>query len=429
MSQRVITVKDLGKRYRIGQRERYLALRDVLANSLKAPWRMFRPAGNLTGRQPQHIWALKDVCFEIGEGEVVGIIGRNGAGKTTLLKILSRITKPTAGWAEVCGRVGSVLEVGTGFHPELTGRENVYLNGAILGMKKREIADKFDQIVAFSGVGDFIETPLKHYSSGMQARLAFAVASHLEPEILLVDEVLAVGDLEFQKKCLDKMRGMARGGQTVLLVSHQMGAITRLCRKGIWLEQGRIQMAGLAEDVVNAYMGNRPGAEGERRWESPHEAPGDEKIRLRAVRVIDAAGKIRGSVNIRREFSIEIEYVILKRLANMRTVLRLLAGDGTVVFTSSDTLDSAWEGVARSPGTYVSRCTVPGNFLNEGRYTLTVSADIPFTELWIAQHVVDFFVDQTGGVGPRYGERWPGVVCPALEWHVEQLEEFAARDE
>jgi len=255
MSDIVIRAESLGKRYRIGERERYVALRDILARAISAPARLFRarkpasPNGDAT-----HIWALKDVSFEVRQGEVLGLIGRNGAGKTTLLKILAQVTRPTEGRARLKGRVGSLLEVGTGFHPELTGRENVYLSGAILGMTKAEIQRKFDEIVAFSEVEKFIDTPLKYYSSGMQMRLAFAVAAHLEPEILLVDEVLAVGDLEFQRKCLGKMGDVARTGRTVLFVSHNMGAIARLCPRTIWLEAGRIVGDAPSSGVLAGYQ-------------------------------------------------------------------------------------------------------------------------------------------------------------------------------
>ena len=243
----------LGKRYRIGQQERYLALRDVLARALKAPWGLFGANGSNSNHRPQHIWALKDVGFEIKQGEIVGLIGRNGAGKTTLLKILARVTKPTTGHAEVRGRVGSLLEVGTGFHPELTGRENVYLSGAILGMKRSEIVAKFDEIVAFADVAKFIDTPLKYYSSGMNTRLAFSVAAHLEPEILLVDEVLSVGDAAFQKKCIGKMGEVTKTGRTVVFVSHQMNQIRRLCERAIWLDGGRVRQTGPTEQVLAAY--------------------------------------------------------------------------------------------------------------------------------------------------------------------------------
>ena len=251
MSMAVIRAERLGKRYRLGQRERYLALRDVLTRALAFPLRVLRGDGARASRE--YIWALRDVNFEVREGDVVGIIGRNGSGKSTLLKILSRITRPTEGRAEVTGRVGSLLEVGTGFHPELTGRENVYLSGAILGMRRQEIEGKFDEIVAFAELEKFIDTTVKYYSSGMYMRLAFAVAAHLEPDILLVDEVLAVGDLAFQKKCLTRMGDVARAGRTVLFVSHQMNQIRRICRNCIWLDDGRIRMEGLTPNVVAAY--------------------------------------------------------------------------------------------------------------------------------------------------------------------------------
>jgi ABC-type polysaccharide/polyol phosphate transport system ATPase subunit len=244
----------LGKRYAIGERARYLALRDVLASAMTAPRRLFgwnRQSGD--NRSREELWALRDVSFDLHEGEILGLIGRNGAGKTTLLKILSRVTRPTTGFAEVHGRMGSLLEVGTGFHPELTGRENVFLSGAILGMRKREIERKFDAIVAFAEVDKFIDTPLKHFSTGMQMRLAFAVAAQLEPEILLVDEVLAVGDLEFQKKCLGKMSEVSKGGRTIVFVSHQMSQIRRLCERVIWVDRGVIQQDGPTLDVVSAY--------------------------------------------------------------------------------------------------------------------------------------------------------------------------------
>jgi ABC-type polysaccharide/polyol phosphate transport system ATPase subunit len=254
MSKPIIHVENLGKRYQIGERERYLALRDVLARAASAPARLFRarkPASS--NGDATHIWALKDVSFDIQQGDVVGIIGRNGAGKTTLLKILARVTKPTKGFADVHGRMGSLLEVGTGFHPELTGRENTFLNGAILGMSKKEIERKFDEIVAFAEVEKFIDTAVKHYSSGMQVRLAFAVAAHLEPEILLVDEVLSVGDIQFQKKCMGKMGDVAKAGRTILFISHQMNQIRRLCDRVIWMDGGKVRDAGTTSVVVSAY--------------------------------------------------------------------------------------------------------------------------------------------------------------------------------
>ena len=247
MSSAVIYVERLGKQYRVGERERYLALRDIITRAISSPLK------RKTKRANEMMWALKDINFEVAQGEVVGLIGRNGAGKTTLLKLLSRITRPTTGFAEIRGRVGSLLEVGTGFHPELTGRENIYLSGAILGMSKQEINRKFDAIVTFAEVERFLDTPLKHYSTGMQMRLAFAVAAHLEPEILLVDEVLAVGDLEFQKKCLGKMQEVSRSGRTIIFVSHQMNQIRRLCERVLWIDAGQIRESGPTGQIAAKY--------------------------------------------------------------------------------------------------------------------------------------------------------------------------------
>jgi lipopolysaccharide transport system ATP-binding protein len=254
MSDIAIRIDAISKRYTRGKREKYLALRDVLTDALKAPLRLFQSKNGDSGEPAnESFWALKDICLDVQEGEIVGLIGRNGAGKTTLLKILTRITRPTYGRARVNGRVGSLLEVGTGFHPELTGRENIYFYGSILGMRKKEIEQKFDEIVDFAGTDRFLDTPLKHYSTGMQSRLAFSVAAHLEPEVLLVDEVLAVGDLEFQRKCLGRMEKTAQGGRTVMLVSHQLNQIRRLCKKVVWLDQGKIRMMGPALEVTGAY--------------------------------------------------------------------------------------------------------------------------------------------------------------------------------
>jgi len=310
MSNVAIHVESLGKRYRIGGRARYLTMRDRLANVLKSPARWFRSNGvGNSDSGPRHIWALRDVSFDMHEGEVLGLIGRNGAGKTTLLKILSRVTQPTEGSAEIRGRVGSLLEVGTGFHPELTGRENTYLNGAILGMGKKEIERKFDDIVAFAEVADFIDTPLKHYSTGMQMRLAFAVAAHFEPQILLVDEVLAVGDMAFQKKCLGKMGEVARAGRTIVFVSHQMNQIRRLCEKVMWMDGGTIRLAGPTSEVVGAYESEiLSGGSSER---SPNDSPLVKARFLRweivepsasAPNLIDQPGpvSIRFTVDVRR---------------------------------------------------------------------------------------------------------------------------------
>lgn len=419
----VIHVENLGKLYRIGERERYLALRDIIARTASAPFRLFRTRKASTADgDPTQIWALQNVSFEVRQGDVVGIIGRNGAGKTTLLKVLARVTKPTRGFVDVRGRMGSLLEVGTGFHPELTGRENVFLSGAVLGMSKAEIQRKFDEIVAFAEVEKFIDTPLKHYSSGMQMRLAFAVAAHLEPEILLVDEVLAVGDQQFQKKCLGKMSDVAKGGRTILFVSHNMGAITRLCGHGIWLENGRVKSIGPVLDVAAAYIRTGSKATGERRW-AEASAAGNHHVSLRAARILQSRGHVASVIDMREQFQIEIEYEIRNPVSHLRVCVRVAAPDGTVVFTSSDDRSPRWDGRPREPGKYVSRCFVPGNLLNEGRYTLTLSADTPFVKIYFfEENVITLDVERTGGVGTRYPERWPGLVCPDLKWDVEPLE-------
>jgi lipopolysaccharide transport system ATP-binding protein len=317
MTQIVIRGENLGKRYDIGERERYLALRDLLARALRAPARMFSGAGQQTNHQRKHIWALRNASFEVREGEVVGLIGRNGAGKTTLLKILARVTRPTEGHAEIRGRMGSLLEVGTGFHPELTGRENAFLSGAILGMSKKDIVRKFDEIVAFAEVEKFIDTPLKHYSSGMQMRLAFAVAAHLEPEILLVDEVLAVGDMAFQKKCLGKMSEVAQGGRTIVFVSHDLGAIGRLCSRTIYLVEGSIRADGATQQTLDQYQADVLNAPAEADLISRKNRVGDGRIRFVSVHFEDDEGNklnyLRSGANCRLVLGYECEGGIAKR--------------------------------------------------------------------------------------------------------------------
>ena len=295
MSELAIRAESIGKQYRIGQYVGYKTMSESLMRVFTAPFRAFKRNGNHRNSDGECIWALRDVSFEVERGEVVGIIGRNGAGKSTLLKVLTRITAPTEGHAIIYGRVGSLLEVGTGFHPELTGRENIYLNGAILGMRKKEINRKYDDIVEFSGVELFIDTPLKRYSSGMQMRLAFSVAAHLEPEILLVDEVLAVGDAEFQKKCLGRMGDFAKEGRTVLFVSHNMLSLQNLCTRGILLEKGRVVLDDAITTVIKKYLDLGAEYRGEVCWDTPDEAPGNERARLKAARIV-SEGKTTGEL-------------------------------------------------------------------------------------------------------------------------------------
>jgi lipopolysaccharide transport system ATP-binding protein len=369
----VIRVENLSKRYTIGRKaEQYGSLRESLTQAVTRPINrlLHRKTGD---RQSNTIWALKDVSFEVKRSEVVGIIGRNGAGKTTLLKILSRITKPTAGHAVIRGRVGSLLEVGTGFHPELTGRENIYLNGAILGMRRMEIDRRFDEIVDFSEIEKFLDTPVKRYSSGMYVRLAFAVAAHLEPEILLVDEVLAVGDASFQKKCLGKMRNVAREGRTVLFVSHNMVAIKRLCHRAILLRKGSIYLDDEVIPVINKYLDRKKGiSSAEKLWQTINEAPGNDFIRLHSVRLRNIERKITDEIFSHEPFDIEIEYWNLVEGLKIGTTVVIYNNEGICILGSMSNHDIEWHGKPRNSGLYRSICHVPANFFPECEITISV---------------------------------------------------------
>lgn len=368
----------------------------------------------------EELWPVKDVSFEIRAGEVVGIIGRNGAGKSTLLKILSRITEPTSGRAEIFGRVGTLLEVGTGFHPELTGRDNIYLSGIILGMKKVEIDRKFDEIVEFAGIDKFVDTPVKRYSSGMYVRLAFAVGAHLEPEILIVDEVLAVGDSQFQKKCLDKMKDIGAHGRTVLFVSHNMQAVTRLCDRVILLEAGRVLHDGPGHEVVKAYLNSGLGTSASREWADPSKAPGGEVARLCAVRVKAEDGRITDALDIRRPFTLEMEYEVLKPGYVLSPHFHLVNDVGELIFITQD-LDPQWRRRTRPIGNYQSCVEIPGNLLTEGTvfvgcYCITLAPDIlQFSAPEaIAFHVMDTH-DGDSARGDYVGIM-PGAIRPLLNW-------------
>ncbi|HDG97553.1 MAG TPA: ATP-binding cassette domain-containing protein, partial [Desulfobacterales bacterium] len=377
-----IRAENISKRYRIGLKEQVQdSLGGAILDFIKSPLKNYRKYRSLYKfddikdisftESADIIWALRDVSFTVERGEVLGIIGRNGAGKSTLLKILAKITDPTTGRAEIHGRVSSLLEVGTGFHPELTGRENIYLNGTILGMRKSEIDEKFDEIVDFSGVEKFIDTPVKRYSSGMSVRVAFAVAAHLEPEILIIDEVLAVGDARFQKKCLKKMQDVGRAGRTVLFVSHNMPAVARLCSRTILLEEGQVLKDGPSRDVISAYLGTETGTIGERVWPDPLKAPAGEVCRLRAVRVRSEDGQIIETVDIRRPVRLEMEFEVLKPGYMLMPHYNVLNEEDIELFSAHD-LDPEWRGRHRPAGRYVSTAWVPGNFFAEG--TIFVAA-------------------------------------------------------
>ena len=418
-----IRVRNLGKKYTLGgPQEQYLTLRDAIVNSVKVPFKRFHCAP-----PTESFWALKDVSFNVEQGEVVGIIGRNGAGKSTLLKILSRITTPTEGFVEINGRVGSLLEVGTGFHPEMTGRENIFLNGSILGMKKTEIEQKFDEIVKFSEIEKFIDTPVKRYSSGMYVRLAFAVAAHLEPEILVVDEVLAVGDIAFQKKCLGKMEDVAKEGRTVIFVSHNMEAVQRLCSHAILLDEGTVIMKGSTAEVISKYLGEDKLAFGEQIWPDFKKAPGDGVVRMKAMRVLDRSGKVCTSFDVRDPVSIEVEYLVLEE--GHRLVLQLYFFNelGHVLFISKDNLDSPWKDTKCPTGHYRSICHIPGDFLNEGVVSVTYGIDtiaILHTMHATGRDVVGFKVSDRmdpEGVRGNFPLQWrEDGVRPRLYWNVEK---------
>jgi homopolymeric O-antigen transport system ATP-binding protein len=421
MSTPIISVKGLGKRYRIGgKRARYHTLRESLVNATTGLWKTLRGAGG--GGKREDFWALKDVSFDVQPGEVVGIIGRNGAGKSTLLKILSEITEPTEGRAELRGRVGSLLEVGTGFHPELTGRENIYLSGAILGMKKAEIDRKFDEIVDFSGVEKFLDTPAKRYSSGMYVRLGFAVAAHLEPEILVIDEVLAVGDAEFQKKCLGKMGDVAKSGRTVLFVSHNMVAVRRLCSCSVLLEQGRVLASGSTEEVISTYLTKGVQSPAERYWEDLRLAPGNQGIKLHGVRVLDETGKPCHRHDIRRPVRVEILFRIQQEKRGVVPGFHLFDNEGNCLFMSYDHNRPEWQEQIFDPGPHSAVCEIPGNFLAEGRFTVTVAINVEVGQSFchvLERDAVGFEVfDPCEGDSVRgpNSNTWGGVVRPMLRW-------------
>jgi len=413
----IVSVQNISKQYRIGTRRApYATLKESLAGALRSPLK--RMLGRNGDSSDERIWALKDISFEVMPGEVVGIIGHNGAGKSTLLKILSRITEPTSGRISLYGRIASLLEVGTGFHPELTGRENIYLNGAILGMQRSEIQRKFDEIVAFSEIERFLDTPVKHYSSGMYTRLAFAVAAHLEPEILIVDEVLAVGDASFQRKCLDKMQDVGQHGRAVIFVSHNMPAVTRLCPRAILLDRGCVLRDGLSHEVVSRYLTSGLGTSAAREWDDPGESPGNHIVRLYAVRVRAQDGQVSDVIDIRRPVGIEMEFGVLEGGHILVPNYHFLNEEGVYVFVASE---QEWLRKPRPAGRYVSTAWIPGNLLTEG--TLIVGAAIstldPAVVHFFERDAVAFqVVDSLDGDSARgdYGGPIPGVVRPVLRW-------------
>ncbi|MBV8856082.1 MAG: ATP-binding cassette domain-containing protein [Acidobacteria bacterium] len=404
----IITVERLSKLYHIGASNPHggtlrESVRDFARNPLASLMKMAE-------RGREELWSLKDVSFEVGQGEIVGLIGSNGAGKSTLLKILSRITEPTTGRVRLYGRVGSLLEVGTGFHPELTGRENIFLNGAILGMRRQEIERKFDEIIAFSEIERFIDTAVKYYSSGMYMRLAFAIAAHLETEILIVDEVLAVGDADFQKKCLGKMGEVTNEGRTVLFVSHNMNAVRALCGRVIWLDKGEIVKAGETEQVVLNYLQKGAAPTLEHVWDDPMTAPGNEKVRLRSARVrLPEQGRSQ-PIFVNTPFQIEFEFWNYLPGAVLNFTMHLYTQGAPVFSTASE--------VKPRPGGLLREVvSVPANFLNDELYSVTIQVVQDTTEtLYLHPEVLTFEVQDVARPGDNWFGKWPGVIRPNLAW-------------
>ncbi len=428
ISEAVIRVENLGKRFNVkasgngavGSKyvSGYRTLRDELSTSLR---RIRERTQEETG---SIFWALRGISFEVHRGQVLGIIGRNGAGKSTLLKILSRVTEPSEGMVEIHGRVGALLEVGTGFHPELTGRENVFLNGAILGMRRTETQRKFDEIVEFAEVTKFIDTPVKRYSSGMYLRLAFAVAAHLEPEILVVDEVLAVGDAEFQRKCIGKMSDVAQQGRTVLFVSHNMSAILRLTEEAIVLDHGSLVLRAPTPQAVDFYMSSGLGEKADRSWRAEEVPPSSQPFRPVALRVRDIQGRHVDSFRSTEPIHVEFEYHLDAPINGLRTGIYLQTNMGEFVFTSFDTdsPEQYRQYPARAAGRYCSHCLIPANLLNEGGYVLGVNASsFGIKRYFEEEGALNFSVDAAGAPGKQWTEKRLGPVRPSLEWRIDYV--------
>jgi lipopolysaccharide transport system ATP-binding protein len=411
MSDIAIRVEKLAKQYRLGARQAsYQTLRESVMSMLSAPFR------RTTNRNKETVWALQDVSFEVRRGEVIGIIGRNGAGKSTLLKILARITEPTRGYADIHGRIGSLLEVGSGFHPELSGRENIFLNGAILGMKRAEIARKFDEIVAFAEVERFIDTPVKHYSSGMYLRLAFGVAAHLEPEILVVDEVLAVGDFAFQSKCLNKMQDVSNTGRTILFVSHNMGAIHRLCSRCVLLHEGRILSDGPTNDIIQTYVTQRL----VERPEYVQSANPSKAVNLRRACLLTPEDELASEFRYDRGFKIRIEYEVNQPIEGFSVWVGVRTVEEAWAFGSADTDAEGSLSTGRGePGYYEAEVVVPGKWLNSGRYCVVagigrLGAKISYDRIELTGiNVLDIGTFEHGR---------PGILQPLLEWQTRRIE-------
>jgi len=419
MSDIVIKAENLGKKYIIGHQDessRYVALRDVLMQSARGLWHktmdLVQGKPIISGDTMEEIWALEDINFEIQRGEAVGIIGRNGAGKSTLLKVLSRITEPSTGRLTIKGRVASLLEVGTGFHPELTGRENIFLNGAILGMRREEIRRKFDEIVAFAEVEKFLDTPVKRYSSGMYVRLAFSVAAHLEPEILVIDEVLSVGDAQFQKKCLGKMELVGREGRTVLFVSHNMSAIISLCQKGMLLEKGRLQTMGDMHKVVTRYLSSGTVLNGN--FTRKEHGLGN-KLEIQRIN-LENNGKTSTVYYNSQKLVVQITYTVSEQLAGAQLTVEVLTESQECLFSTTN-LDGDYEKRELDPGNYVAECPIDLQMFRQGTYYIRVTSSIPCIEILdTIDDLLVFEVFDDSSPLLKLGQNRRGVVLPLIKW-------------
>lgn len=423
MTNIAIQTSNLGKRYRIGRTKSQSTSTSRLAEVLVSPFKYLIS----TVKPPtddEILWALRNVSFTIKSGDATGVIGRNGAGKTTLLKLLSRITEPTEGRAIINGRVGSLLEVGTGFHPELTGRENIFLSGAILGMRRLEIESKFDQIAEFAGVERFLDTQVKRYSSGMYVRLAFAVAAHLDPEILIIDEVLAVGDASFQKKCLGKMGDVAAGGRTVLFVSHNMVAVQSLCEKAILIENGNLVEYGQSSAVIDKYLETVKDDQTRRDWQEIELAPGNDSVRIKRIEVNPVSASPDNQITMSTPLELVVEYWYLEPTGSILAGWRFFTDQQQIAFTTiSDESLEGFGGREIQRGLYRSTCKIPGNLLNEGGYNLRLY-------LYQDRGKVLFRMDdalrfEVKNSGDRPGYRYlrePGAIRPLLNWETKLLD-------
>lgn len=425
MNQTAIHIENVGKLYRLGEVGTGTLSHDLNRwfARIRGKEDPFAKVGEVNDRTTKgssdYVWALQDVNLHIEKGSAVGIIGKNGAGKSTLLKLLSKVTAPTTGHIKVNGRIASLLEVGTGFHPELTGRENIYLNGAILGMTKKEIRRKFDEIVAFAGVDRYIDTPVKRYSSGMYVRLAFAVAAHLESEILIVDEVLAVGDAEFQRKCLGKMGDVTqKEGRTVLFVSHNMAAIKNLCTSAALMKNGTLIAQGYTGDIIDQYLSDGNEAERFIEWKEA-ERPGTDELEVKSIKVLDSKGRIDSLLTTGDELTFEIEYNIKKEIKDLRVAVNIFTSDGIEIISSSDFLVQP-DSRLRKPGPYKSVCKIPARLLNLGSHTATIDFDVPRMRAIVMTLPVSFTISELSfnQLGITTTNRPAGVVHPFLDWQV-----------